>query len=238
MLRNKRWAVASGACALLVGLGYFYFHITKSDGFSICHRSVITAERVVALTFDDGPCIPTTLELLKVLKKHDVKATFFMLGKNISAHPEIAKAVVLEGHEAGNHSFSHVFLISHPMDFVRTEIETTDRLLREAGVKGEPLFRPPYGSQLRLMPWELWLIGIKREIILFDVVGQDWDGSSAEAVAQRVRDRAKPGSIVVLHDGGGDRSATVTATAMIIPLLKERGYRFVTVSELLACGKN
>jgi peptidoglycan/xylan/chitin deacetylase (PgdA/CDA1 family) len=123
-------------------------------------------------------------------------------------------------------------MVFRSLSFVRSEIDRTDLLLRGLGVTGDIHFRSPYGAQLFSTPVILWQRGKKN--ILFDVDPRDWEMQDPSVLAGRILDSAKPGSIILLHDGGGDRSGTVRAVEMIIPELKRRDFRFVTVSELLA----
>lgn len=193
---------------------------------------VETSEPIVALTYDDGPNPPYTLDLLDVLDVHEVKAAFFMVGREVEARPDVAREVLARGHEIGNHSYSHSPLILRSPSFVRRQIDATDARLRDVGVEGEILFRSPYGANFFAVPYVLWRQG--RKNILFDVIVGDWEVQDPERIAARVLKRARAGSIIVLHDGGGERAGTVAATALIIARLRDRGYRFVSVRELLA----
>lgn len=196
---------------------------------------VETSEAVVALTYDDGPNPPYTLDLLDMLDRHQVKAAFFMIGQSVEAHPDVAREALARGHEVGNHSYSHAPLILHSPSFVRRQIDATDARLRAVGVQGEILFRSPYGAHFFAVPYVLWRQ--RRKNILFDVIVGDWELQDPERIAARVLKRATAGSIIVLHDGGGERSGTIAATGLIIQGLRGRGYRFVSVRELLAKGR-
>jgi peptidoglycan/xylan/chitin deacetylase (PgdA/CDA1 family) len=208
---------------------------SHSHLFGESYRRINTTEQLVALTFDDGPSEPYTNNLLEVLERHKVKATFFMVGKNIEKYPDIAKAVLAQKHEVGNHSYSHTSLVLKSPSFVRSEIDKTDLLLQNLGVRGEIYFRSPFGTQLFSVPWVL--LEKKKKNILFDIntVPRDWCTQDAEIIAQRVINQIKPGAIILLHDGGkGSRFATVKATDIIIRELKKRGFKFATISQLLA----
>lgn len=200
--------------------------------FGEVYHDVETAENVVALTFDDGPDPRYTRQILDVLDRNRVKATFFMVGRAIEDHPEIAKAVYAEGHELGNHSYSHAWMVLKSPFFVRSEIDRTDRLLRNLGVTGAIHFRSPFGAQLIILPYIL--SQEKKKNILFDVDPRDWETQDPQLLARRILEQTETGSIILLHDGGGERSGTVQALEMIIRELKERGFRFATVSELLS----
>ena len=217
--------------AILTGL----WQLSRAKTFQVfgeLYPRVETSEKVVALTFDDGPTPANTPAVLEVLARHDVKATFFMVGRNIAAHRDLAARVLAAGHQLANHSYSHVRLILHSPSFIRSEIDRTDALLREVGVKGEILFRAPYGKKLFVLPW--LLSRAHRKHILFDVVPHDHEIQDSALITSRVVEAARPGSIILLHDGGKPKPGTIEATDRIITSLQARGYRFVTVSELLA----
>ncbi len=224
------WVLVTGGVLTVTAL-----KVSSLRGFQffgeLVHR-VETDEKVVALTFDDGPSPANTEAVLAVLARHHVKATFFMVGRNIEQHRALAARVLAEGHEAGNHSYSHRRLVFKSPAFVEAEISKTDRLLRELGVKGDIPFRSPFGKKLLVQPWVLSRQG-KRNV-LFDVVPDDTATQDADLMTQRVLDAARPGSIILLHDGWAKKPGKLEATGRIIEGLQARGYRFVTVSELLA----
>lgn len=197
---------------------------------------VKTTQKVVALTYDDGPNPPDTDRLLAVLEQFQVKATFFMLGKQVEQYPETAKTILSQGHELGNHSYSHAKMLWKSQKFIRSEIQETDRLLREVGVTGNIHFRPPYGLKFIVLPYVLRQLG--KVTISWDIDSEDYQKLEAQAIADKVLDLVKPGSIILLHDAlddlGGDRSKTIAATKISIERLLSNGYQFKTVSELLA----
>ena len=192
---------------------------------------VDTNEKVVALTYDDGPNPPYTNQLLDLFERHQVKATFFVVGKIIEKHPETIKLILSKGHELGNHSYSHKSLIFETPWFMRSEIEKTDRLLRELGVKKEIHFRAPYGRKLLVLPYIL--AKMQKKNILWNLDSKDYEASNSEMIENYVLEQVRPGSIILMHDGGGERSRTVAATEMLITKLQETGYTLKTVSELL-----
>lgn len=221
---------------LLLALAFGLFRISKSRTFQffgeIVHR-VDTQEKVVALTFDDAPTEITT-ETLRILSEKDVPATFFVVGKNIEEYPEIAKAIVEQGHDLGNHSYSHQrFLLSKDTySFVKSEIEKTNALIREAGYEGEITFRPPYGKKLFVLPWYLSKHNIKT--IMVDVEPDTYHSGDAEAMFAYTIEHTKPGSIILIHpDCDTVCAAGREALPKIIDELQVEGYRFVTISELL-----
>ncbi len=213
---------------------YFVNTLTKTTKFQLLGElvnHVNTKDKVVALTYDDGPNPPYTNQLLEVLERNQIKATFFVVGKMIEKHPETVQLVLSRGHELGNHSYSHKRLVFENPSFIRSEIEKTDQLLHQLGVKQEIHFRAPYGRKFVVLPYILAQMDKKN--ILWDVNSNDYKASSSEFIENYVLEHVSPGSIVLLHDGGGERSKTVAATESLIKKLQEKGYTFKTVSELI-----
>ena len=189
--------------------------------------------KVVAITYDDGPSSPYTNQLLDILDRYQVKATFFEIGRNIEKHPEIVPMIVARGHELANHSYSHKYMMFKPREFLLSEIEKTDKLLQELGVKQDSIsFRPPFG--LRFVVLSYLLSQMHKKLIMWDVNSLDYKKTlTAEDIANRVIDNVRSGSIMLMHDSGGDRSKTLAATQAIVKTLQSKGYVFKTVSELL-----
>ncbi|MDY7228210.1 polysaccharide deacetylase family protein [Hyalangium rubrum] len=230
----KRWGV--GVLLVLGGL-IGLWRLSNARGFQLfgaLHHRVEISERVVALTFDDGPGPANTPAVLELLSRHQVKATFFMVGRNIESHRELAARVLAEGHQLGNHSYSHERLVLRSPSFVEQEISRTDALLREVGVRGDIPFRAPFGKKLFVLPWVLSRQG--RPHVTFDVVPDDHATQDAALITSRVLEATQPGSIILLHDGWAPKPGSIEAAGRIIESLKAQGYRFVTVSELLALG--
>jgi peptidoglycan/xylan/chitin deacetylase (PgdA/CDA1 family) len=189
---------------------------------------------VVALTFDDGPNPPVTGRVLDVLDRYGVPATFFCVGLHASAHPEELARMSEAGHALGNHTWSHPFLPDLSRRELELQLERTDEAIEAvAGARPVRLFRPPYGSRSRdVISW------LGRDggpaTVLWDVDTGDWAMPGAPAIADSVLTRARPGSVVLMHDGGGDRSQTAEALPAVIEGLLARGHRFVRADELLA----
>jgi peptidoglycan/xylan/chitin deacetylase (PgdA/CDA1 family) len=187
----------------------------------------------IALTFDDGPHVTNTTRLLDMLAQRHVKATFFVVGENVVQYPDIMKRIVAEGHEIGNHSWSHPNLEKMPDDKVRSQLRRTqDAILQTAGVKTD-LLRPPYGAfSQRQRYWANAEFGFKT--ILWSVDPLDWKKPGLAVVMQRILSQTRPGGIILAHD---IHPQTVAAMPATLDALLGRGYKFVTVSELLAMEK-
>ena len=222
---------------LLFTLGLFFavsllIKVTKvQNSFGI--KRADTEVKVVALTYDDGPSSPYTNQLLDILDRYQVKGTFFEIGRNIEKHPEIVPMIVARGNELANHSYSHTDMMFKPREFLRSEIEKTDKLLQELGVKQDSIsFQPPFGRRFVVLSY--LLSQMHKKLIVWDVDSLDYENTlTPEGIANRVIDNVRSGSIVVMHDGGGDRSKTLAATQAIVKTLQSKGYAFKTVSELL-----
>ncbi|MFC1620006.1 polysaccharide deacetylase family protein [Candidatus Neomarinimicrobiota bacterium] len=213
---------------VLPGLPHYFIPFGKT------YTHIDTKESVVSLSFDDGPHPSYTVDLLEVLREHQVKATFFMVGKKVEQYPHVVQAVIEYGHEIGNHSYSHPFLIFKSCSYIRREINLTDSLLRNAGVENEILFRAPYGAQFLALP--IVLRKIKKKNVLFSISPRDWIPQDPSRIAEHVSKRIRPGSIITLHDGDPEGRRIVESTSQIITNLKNQGFKVVTVSELLALG--
>ena len=195
-------------------------------------------EKLVALTFDDGPHPEFTIELLDIFKENGIKATFFVTGKNIEKHKNIINRMIAEGHELGNHTYSHKNLIFKKKSMIFEEIERTDKLLHDLGVKGDIFFRPPYGRIL--FSAAAVLASLNKKVIMWNIPTKDYKENDPDIILKRIYKRIKPGSIIELHDYGVeragkkiDRQATINAVKILINELPKRGYGFRTVSELI-----
>jgi len=190
---------------------------------------VDTNERVVALTFDDGPDPYYTPRVLAVLDQQQVKATFFMMGRNVERYPDVAGDVLRRGHEIGNHSYSHPKLVLMSPRRVRDEIERTDKLLRDIGVSGDIHFRPPHAAKFIVLPCVL--MQMNKLSVLGDVDPEEWKRRPAAVMTESILRQVRPGSIIGLHDPAG--AETLRTLENILPALAAQGYRFETVSALV-----
>jgi peptidoglycan/xylan/chitin deacetylase (PgdA/CDA1 family) len=191
-------------------------------------------KREVALTFDDVPDAYFTPQVLDVLKREGVKATFFVVGNRAEAHPDIMRRIVQEGHVLGNHSYNHANLPKLSDAEFHDQIINTDKIISQYTGFAPTLVRPPYGNinetQIK------WLAGQHKKIINWDVDSLDWKGLSAEQIETNILAHVHPGAIVLQHAAGGeceDLSGTVTALPRIIGRLRDNGIKLVTVPELL-----
>lgn len=212
------------------------FRISKATTFQFFGEivpRVETDQKVVALTFDDGPA-PEVRDLLDTLDAKNVKATFFLIGAQIVEDPVDARRIVNAGHQVGNHSWSHARMVLKTPSFYARQIEDTDRQIRNLGYRGEIDFRAPYGKKLIGLPW--YLAQHHRRDIMWDVAPEglhDVDGHTDRIVAY-VLEHTRPGSIIILHPQYANRAPTRAAVGAIIDGLRARGYTFLTVSQLLA----
>ena len=186
--------------------------------------------RRVALTFDDGPSLFTPL-VLRSLKRYKAPATFFVVGSMISGREAMLRKALREGSILANHSWSHPRMPALTEEMQRLELHKTNLAIRRASGYRPCLFRPPYG--LTDQGLESVSRGSKLQTVLWDVDGADWESPAPELLAQRVLSTVKPGSIILLHDGGGDRSATAAALPAILRGLKQKRLRPVTLPRLL-----
>lgn len=195
-------------------------------------------DKVIALTFDDGPWDTSTAAILDTLKEYDAKATFFTVGQKISGHEDLLQRAANEGHEIGTHTWDHaegsgqgVSLILMSSDERKQEVEKGLQAIKDAtGQDASLMFRSPGGNFDASVASDLSNL-IDAEIG-WNIDTGDWQKPGVDTIAQRI-ESASPGEIILMHDGGGDRSETVAALKQALPKLKEEGYRFVTVSELI-----
>lgn len=228
--------------SILIFSFIFFFKITQNSSSKVLGavqnnniiRNIKVSEndKVVALTFDDGPS-PLTRDFLKVLDNNQVPATFFVIGKNIDLYPDILQEIAQSGHEIGNHSNTHPFtFLLDKQELAKDILINEEKIYQQTGIRPK-IFRAPYA----LYPKNLLEITdmLNLEIISWDVDPEDWKMVNKEIIVNRVMKDVKPGSIILLHDGPPelDRSNTLEALKEIIIRLKEEGYQFLTISEYL-----
>jgi len=229
---------AAGLISAFIVIFFDQAVFLRRDTFYLGHVS----EKVVALTFDDGPSRKWTPLILEALKTKGVKATFFMIGEHVQKYPEVARQVAFEGHDLGIHTFHHKNMVFVGEDELKKDIEDTQALIKEVTGKQTKLFRPPkawltQGEKKRIRRW-----GFKT--VLWNLNSKDWVTFDDKYMLKYLLAHVRPGDILLFHDSGGafgieggNRQETVKAIPVLIDKLHQRGYRFVTVSELLEMDK-
>lgn len=183
-------------------------------------------EKYVALTFDDGPKAGTTDVLLDGLAERRASATFFLIGRQIPGNEDLVQRMAAEGHQVGNHTWNHARLEGADATVISDEVGLTDQLLRDILGAGEYWVRPPYGGVDRTVQTAVTVPMVK-----WSVDPRDWESLNADKVVQAVLETVKPNSIILLHD---IYPSSVEAALQLVDLLRQEGYQFVTVRELLA----
>lgn len=186
------------------------------------------------MTYDDGPHASNTPRLLDMLQQWNIKATFFMIGKNVRSHPSIVRRIASEGHEVSNHSWSHPALAKLGDSQVREELRSTHKAIFDACGVVPKTFRPPYGSITAAQKqWIAHEFGYAT--ILWDVDTNDWKDRNSSVISSRVRAGAHPGAIILTHD---IHTTTINAMPSCLPAIASRGFRFLTVSQLISAESN
>jgi peptidoglycan/xylan/chitin deacetylase (PgdA/CDA1 family) len=221
-------AAATAGCQSMAPTGQLFgktFHSLSQDS------------RQIALTYDDGPNDPHTPHLLEVLAKHNVRATFFLIGRYVQQRPDLAREIIRAGHIVGNHTFTHPLLTFKSASEIKRELATCRSALQDAIGDHSILFRPPFGGRRPAV------LRIARELglepIMWNVTGYDWNAPPAAEIEQKVTSKIRGGDVILLHDGGhkqmgAERSQTVEATNRLITRCKSEGYKFATIPQMMA----
>jgi peptidoglycan-N-acetylglucosamine deacetylase len=230
-----RYLLAAATVAAATAAGYQSM-APSGQWFGHTFTGLARGSKELALTYDDGPNDPHTQRLLDVLARHDVRATFFLIGRYVQRRPDIVRELVKAGHEVGNHTFTHPLLTFRSAQEVRSELEQCDKALTDAVGEHPNLFRPPFGGRRPAVLRVARRMGL--EPIMWNVTGYDWNATAAEPIEQKVASQVQGGNVILLHDGGhrefgANRSYTVTATDRLIPRYKSEGYEFVTIPEMM-----
>ncbi len=235
----RSWAIAVALLAITLAVLWYMLENPKNQTFGHTVTQVPIHQKVVALTFDDGPNPPYTDEIVDYLYAAHAPATFFVVGRAVAAHPEVVRKEVQDGNALGNHSWDHAHLVLERRSHIAAEIAQTDAVIWRVAHVHTRLFRPPFGAR------DYAVLSVARrmgyQVIMWSVpLPKDWESPPPAVIRDRVLRYVKDGSIIVLHDGNrgesGDRANTVEATKLIVEALRAQGYRFVTVPELLQLG--
>jgi len=232
-------ALAGAAAVAAVTAGYQSMAPT-GQWYGRTFTGLARGTKQIALTYDDGPNDPHTMRLLEVLARHDVHATFFLIGRYVKQRPEIVREIVQAGHIIGNHTFTHPLLSLKSATEIREELSACRAAVQDATGDHSSLFRPPFGGRRPAT------LRIARELglqpVMWNVTGYDWNAPPAAVIEQKVSSQIRGGDVILLHDGGhkdmgADRAQTVQATDNLIQRYKSEGFSFVTVSEMMMEGR-
>lgn len=224
---------------VLLGIGIFLFSLLLLGTYKLMNsrtyqlfggltKQVETNQKVIALTFDDGPADNTSL-ILPLLEKYNAKATFFLIGAEIEKYPEEARRIAQEGHQIGNHTYSHNRMIFKTPSYYKDEIEKTDQLIQNTGYKGEIDVRPPNGKKLIGLPY--YLKKHNRDTITWNLEPDTFYTTVSDKV-KYVTENIEPGSIILLHPMYDKTGKAIQTIEGILHVLSKEGYTFVTVNEL------
>ncbi len=186
----------------------------------------------IALTFDDGPDPQYTLQILDVLQKYGVKATFFCTGEHSVAYPDVLRCVHEAGHVIGNHSWGHRDMGLLPAEHVLPEITRASDAIREITGVAPTLFRPPFGSLSSHVLTQLQQLNLTTVLWNAGEEARDWSSPGVDFIVSRILKKVGNGTIVLMHDSGGDRSQTVAALPIVIERLQSKGFKFVTIQQM------
>ncbi|MEH2205915.1 MAG: polysaccharide deacetylase family protein [Nostoc sp.] len=210
--------------------GFSYTVPLRFQGAVVDAAKLTPEQKVIALTFDDGPWPESTGQVLDILKKNQIKGTFFLIGQNVKNYPGLVKREIAEGHVIGNHTWHHWYQFLNPQAAAYEIDHTADLIYQVTGIKTN-LFRPPGGIMHNGVA--SYARNSKYAIIRWSSDSVDYSRPAVPKLINNVFRRAKPGGIVLMHDGGGNRSKTVQALPEIIANFRKQGYKFVTIPELL-----
>jgi peptidoglycan/xylan/chitin deacetylase (PgdA/CDA1 family) len=227
---QKKILIVISIFMIVTLLGFISLKIVKSREFQLFGTiidRVETKERVLALTFDDGP-VAITEDIVDYLATYNIKATFFVVGENLEKNLKSTEYAVSYGHQIANHSFSHNRLIFKSPSYIEEQITKTTTLIRKSGFTEEILFRAPFNSKFIVLPYVLSkfnMLSISSSIFSFDYVETDY-----KKIASNILSSVKSGGIISLHD----REASLKALKIVVPKLLSDGYKFKTINELIS----
>jgi peptidoglycan-N-acetylglucosamine deacetylase len=226
----------TGVSAAVAVAGGYQSMAPTGQWYGRTFTGLAAGSRQIALTYDDGPNDPHTLRLLEVMAKHNVHATFFLIGRYVQQQQQIARTIVQAGHVVGNHTFTHPLLIFKKEAEIRQELTQCRSALQDAVGEPSNLFRPPFGGRRPAVLRVARDLGL--EPVMWNVTGYDWSAPPAEKIERKVARQMRGGDVILLHDGGhkqigADRSQTVIATDHLITRYKAGGYEFVTIPQMM-----
>ena len=231
-MKNKLITVVMILAGIVFGSGLFLAGhreeltaVTEYITSTVDKEEMVDSPKKIALTFDDGPHPYYTEQLLDGLKERGAKASFFVMGKQAEAHPEIVQRMQTEGHLIGNHTYSHLQLGKGNRETFKSELVKTNELLFEITGEEPQYVRPPYGSWDKSFESELTMIPV-----LWTIDPMDWCSSDVSGIVRKVTKKAEENSVILMHD---EYKSSVTAALEIVDILQEQGYEFVTVDEIL-----
>ncbi len=224
-----KWLLRCIALALIFMLGLFW--ASGENHISNVYHAHENAGMKIALTFDDGPHPRLTPEILDILKKYDIHATFFLVGENANNYPNVVEQILADGHEIGNHTYTHGKVSECGFFEMKKEFEACESAIYEIADYKTKLLRPPEGyldSKIKAISKEL-----DYNIILWNIDTKDWAHEAPEKICKNITDHISGGSIILMHDYISYNSPTPKALELFIPVLLEQGYQFVVVSDLI-----
>ena len=227
---KRHWFYKKSAVLTAVILVFSAVLNTLAANTAVC-RSVPNDAKKIAITFDDGPHTQYTEDILDILDKNGVKATFFMVGSQAIAHPELVSMVAKKGHEIGNHTYSHNFISRESDSKIKDELTRTSEIIRNITGTAPVVFRPPGGcySDRSIST----VISLGYTPVTWSKDSNDWRMKPVDTIVSEMTKNIKSGDIMLFHDFNKKGSPTPEAISKIIPILKKQGFEFVTVSELL-----
>lgn len=235
--RPARLGLSLAVLGIIAGFFFTLKAVLPDNHFyGTVYTEVKTTQKIVALTFDDGPYPPYTGQVLEVLKEYKVPATFFVIGKNAGKYPELVRRIVAEGHQIGNHTYNHIDLLKANRQTIAEEIDRTNNVIMAITGQVPHIVRPPHGFRDAVVMEVMTERGLK--VVEWSVASRDWTNPGADMIASRTIGKVKSGSVILLHDGDGvdataPRAQTAEAARVIVRELLAQGYKFVTINEIL-----
>ncbi len=238
VVRRSSLRAALAGALLLLGLAAVYSQtspVLPAGGAprAPVYRGVATSRPAVAITFDDGPDPLYTPQILDTLDQFQARATFFVVGTQAERYPSLLRTIVLRGHEVGTHSYSHLDLTRLSRQAVASDLGQADTAISRATGSRPRDLRPPYGFVNSFVLEEAARLGYRVILWTDEHDTRDWKRPDPAVIVQRALAHAENGMILLLHDSGGNRTQTLRALPIVLKALQERGFRFVTVDELL-----